>query len=363
MQSKKSYGSGKSSTKVFHCAMNDRDVLGNAIGEESTDDNDDNAVLFNSKKRTREDHVKAKEIAKKKNKNGTWTLPDGKTGQDQPKYVVSNNDEAMVNTVMVNATCLFDTKAIDEDCLFNTRTFQAMRGSECMLIEGDNDGITDPGLTVGEQGHDEIHYVKLSSSVLLAIDNNFRAIMDTGCSRALAGRKWIEAFYSQMSLDDLKQIQKCSSRTTLNSEMVMFTRAWIFPVYFGGLRKRIAFDEVDAAIPLLISLDIVKRLALERRFKYDMARVEDATPWFRLHLENGNHWMSLLKQDSIDDILNDQVNMVMNEVEVDPSPIWLVEDEEVQVILTVNHTKKLLTIGVFDKDKMENQLANLHIPC
>ena len=59
-------------------------------------------------------------------------------------------------------------------------------------------------------------------------------------------------------------------------------------------------------------------------------------------LENGNYWMSLLKQDSIEDILNDQVNMVMNEVEVDPSPIWLVEDEEVQVFLTVNHTKKLM---------------------
>ena len=78
-----------------------------------------------------------------------------------------------------------------------------------------------------------------------------------------------------------------------------------------------------------------------------MARVEDATPWFRLHLENGHHWMSLLKQDCIDNILDDLVNMVMNEV--DPSPIWLVEDKEVQVILTVNHTKKLLTNGVFDK--------------
>ena len=87
-----------------------------------------------------------------------------------------------------------------------------------------------------------------------------------------------------------------------------------------------------------------------------MARVEDATPWFRLHLENGNHWMSLLKQDSIDDILNDQVNMVMNEVEVDPSPTWLVEDEEVQVILTVNHTKKLLTNGVFDNEKRKINL-------
>ena len=85
-----------------------------------------------------------------------------------------------------------------------------------------------------------------------------------------------------------------------------------------------------------------------------MAREEDATPWFWLHLENGNHWMSLLKQDSIDDILNDQVNMVMNEVEVDPSPTWLVEDEEVQVILTVIHTKKLLTIGVFDKETSRN---------
>ena len=68
--------------------------------------------------------------------------------------------------------------------------------------------------------------------------------------------------------------------------------------------------------------------------------------------------MSLLKQDSIDNILDDLVNMVMNEV--DPSLTCLVEDEE--VILTVNHTKKLLTNGVFDKEKMENQLANLHIP-
>ena len=44
MQSKQAYGSGKSSTKVFHCAMNDRDVLGNAIGKKNTDDNDNNAM-------------------------------------------------------------------------------------------------------------------------------------------------------------------------------------------------------------------------------------------------------------------------------------------------------------------------------
>ena len=163
--------------------------------------------------------------------------------------------------------------------------------------------------------------MNLSSSILLAIDNNLRAIMDTGCSRALAGRKWIEAFYSQMSLDDLKQVQKCPSRATFkfrDGHVHKSNTTWIFPVYFGGLRKRITFDEVDASTPLLISLDIVKRLAFETRFKYDMARVEDATPWFRLHLENGHHWMSLLKQDSIDDILDDQVNMVMNEVVVDP---------------------------------------------
>ena len=64
--------------------------------------------------------------------------------------------------------------------------------------------------------------------------------------------------------------------------------------------------------------------------------------------------MSLLKQDSIDDILDDQVNLVMNEV--DPSPTWLVEDEEVQVFLTVNHTKKLLTNGVFDNEKWKINL-------
>ena len=44
--------------------MNDRGVLGNSFGEERTDDNDDNAVLFYSKKRTRAEQVKAKEIAK-----------------------------------------------------------------------------------------------------------------------------------------------------------------------------------------------------------------------------------------------------------------------------------------------------------
>ena len=33
------------------------------------------------------------------------------------------------------------------------------------LIEEDNDGITDPGLTSGEHGHDEIHYVRSWSNL------------------------------------------------------------------------------------------------------------------------------------------------------------------------------------------------------
>ena len=186
--------------------------------------------------------------------------------------------------------------------------------------------------------------------------------MDTGCSRSLAGSKWIKSFYSQMSKEDRKQVQKRPSQATFkfgDGHTHKSNTIWIFPVYFGGLRKRIAFDEVNAAIPLLISLDIVRRLGLETRFKHDMARVEDATPWFKLHLDNGPHWMSLLKQDSINDILPEQANMIMDDV--DPSPVWLVEDEEVQVILSVKHTKKLLVNGVFDEGKMRGRLNNLHI--
>ena len=292
MQSRQAYGSGKGSTKVFHCATNDRDVLGNVIGEDSDDDNDDNSVLLNSKKRSREEHVKAKEIARKKglcticfkkhaykdcpqkeetesrvkkyklskgipwkNDDGSWTLPDGKIVQELPKE--SSSHPVKLATGRCNDGATANTVTIDEDCLFGTEAFQGIRESNCMLIEkeDDDDVPTDPSITKAEphadQDHDEIHSVNISSGVLLAIDNNLRAIMDTGCSRALAGSNWIKTFYSQMSQDDQKQVQKLPSKATFkfgDGHVHKSSTIWILPVYFGSLRKRIALDEVDAAI-------------------------------------------------------------------------------------------------------------------
>ena len=442
MQSKQAYGSGKVSTKVFHCATQNRDVLGNVIDEDD-DEEDDNKVLLNSKKRSREEHLKTKEIAKKrglcticfkkhayrdcpkreeteqrvkkyklskgipwKNDDGTWTLPDGKIVQELP------NDHSV------------NLAVLDDDDLYDEQTLQPSHKPNRVLfteegtvkdVDGpsstkdDSSGIpavpvatspcpvaispcpvaispcpvaispfppgcvsqstgrppidpTMPDSDASFDGEGGTFDVNMSSRILLAYDNNLRAIMDTGCSRALAGSNWIKSFHSQISKEDLKQVQKFPSNAVFkfgDGHRHKSNTIWVFPVYFGGLRKRIAFDEVNAAIPLLISLDIVRRLGLETRHKHDMARVEDATPWFKLHLDKGHHWMSLLKQDSINDILPDQANMVMDDV--DPSPVWLVEDEEVQVILTVKHTKKLLVNGVFDEGKMKSQLNNLHI--
>ena len=62
----------------------------------------------------------------------------------------------------------------------------------------------------------------MSFEILLAIDNNLRAIMDTGCSRALAGSNWIRFGYPKKIRNKYRSFQVVQLS---NLEMAAYTRA------------------------------------------------------------------------------------------------------------------------------------------
>ena len=64
----------------------------------------------------------------------------------------------------------------------------------------------------------------------------------------------------------------------------------------------IIFDEVKCDIPLLLSLQLVRKMDLRIRFKHDTAKIPNE-PKFRLKEANGHYWVNIGKESSIKDII------------------------------------------------------------
>ena len=67
------------------------------------------------------------------------------------------------------------------------------------------------------------------------------------------------------------------------------------PAYFGGQRKFIMFDEVNCKLPLLLSLQLLKKMDLRIRFKHDTAKLPTG-PTFRLKESKGHYWVNIGKK-------------------------------------------------------------------
>ena len=71
-------------------------------------------------------------------------------------------------------------------------------------------------------------------------------------------------------------MKRCKSKAKFkfgDGKMYKSKCKYICPIYLGGQRKFISFDEVDCEIPLLISLELVKKMDLRIRFKLDTAKL------------------------------------------------------------------------------------------
>ena len=92
-----------------------------------------------------------------------------------------------------------------------------------------------------------------------------KAIIDSGCSKSVAGSTWFEGFMETLSDQDKKAILKLESNAKFKfgGHGIYHSQALVTaPVYVGGKRIFIRFDVVETDIPLLISLKVMKKLEM-----------------------------------------------------------------------------------------------------
>ena len=80
-----------------------------------------------------------------------------------------------------------------------------------------------------------------------------KAIIDTGCSKAVTGSKWIRGFFALLDEDDRKQVQKIKGTASFafgDGSVCKSLGKHICPIYIAGARKFIKFHEVGYDLPL-----------------------------------------------------------------------------------------------------------------
>ena len=100
------------------------------------------------------------------------------------------------------------------------------------------------------------------------------AVVDSGCSKTVAGSKWVECFLESLNNDDLLKIERKESNEMFKFGKGESTRSSgkiVIPVEFGRQKVKIESDIVDADIPLLLSKEALKKAETVLDFNNDSA--------------------------------------------------------------------------------------------
>ena len=123
------------------------------------------------------------------------------------------------------------------------------------------------------------------------------AVMDTGCSRCCAGIEWTDNYLKDLSEVDKKyvQVRPSQSRFKFGDDQVYVSRGFVVaPIYFGGKRKMLGWDKIEAKIPLLISLKVMMKLGLTLKFREEGPNVaEFEGTKIDLAMREGHIWVNV----------------------------------------------------------------------
>ena len=281
------------------------------------------------------------------NGDGTVTNPDGSIAPDKKlkPNVSGPNSNGSKNTQEEHSVKFAMASDISpEECLFDLDSDNEMNQVIIATEEMDMPGC--------------VNYTGIVKKFLASKVKN-KGILDTGCAKAVAGSAWIGPYMEGMGPDDKKHVKKMKSNAKFkfgDGRVYKSLARYICPIYMGGVQRFIVFDEVSCSIPLLISLELAKRMDLRISFKHDTAQLPGG-PKFRLIMENGRYWTSVGKESSLEDVITPEENHEdMNEdLNVET------QEADVETVLCINSINRILVSKVFDEGKVKEQLLKLHI--
>ena len=110
----------------------------------------------------------------------------------------------------------------------------------------------------------------------LVAESAGQAVLDTGCSSTVCGKKWLQNYVQQLSSYDANKITECSTGSTFTFGDGVVKKALkkvTIPCYLDGRQSTITTDVVDCNIPLLLSKNSMKKAAMKLHFSDDTVHI------------------------------------------------------------------------------------------
>ena len=139
------------------------------------------------------------------------------------------------------------------------------------------------------------------------------AVVDSGCSKTVAGSKWVKCFLESLNGEEVEKIHTKDSNETFKfgkGEPIQSSGKIVIPVQFGKQKVTIESDIVEADIPLLLSKEALKKAGTILDFNNDTALMfgEKQT----LIATESGHYAIPLSITKEQDAVQQQISLIIN---------------------------------------------------
>ena len=165
------------------------------------------------------------------------------------------------------------------DCPHNTTVLEKQTPSNTYFTNNNSsDSQSAPNASPCKSLEDQIHIALLQSCdpttpdkvTKLVAETFCHAVIDSGCSKTVAGRPWYEVYLESLSEKDQKNIrEECSNALFKfgDSKSVQAIKKAYLPVVIGKKNVYLEVEIVESDVPLLLSKDTLTKCEAEIKYK------------------------------------------------------------------------------------------------
>ena len=127
------------------------------------------------------------------------------------------------------------------------------------------------------------------------------AVLDTACTSTVAGENWFETYVASLNDEDRGDIKRTHSSKVFKfggGERLQSLGSYTIPAVIAGKSVKINTDVVHSDIPLLLSLDTMKRAKIKMDVENDVAEVF-GVPVLLNYTSSGHYCIPLEKKSDV----------------------------------------------------------------